>query len=303
MQQWRLAAKLSFHGDRFSECALDVSALGEVGQFQELVTKTAKALWRAANVRRERLPGGFEESTRLYLRAITPGSTALNLEERVEVDKVRLPLEAEPTYAARAIALLQGVYRRVEQERLLPEALPKPLVDDYLRWGGTLQEGEAIEIESPTGGTARLTPASRALLLQFAEGRHEAPVDLTGEVLEADVRQRRFQLFPSDGGGIPVQFAPEEEDQVTAALRDHRSIQLRVVGRGEYAATGRLLGVSSVAALQLVSGQPRAFDPSVPPIEAVIEQLVSEVPSEAWANLPDDLIENLDHYIYGTPKE
>jgi hypothetical protein len=44
-------------------------------------------------------------------------------------------------------------------------------------------------------------------------------------------------------------------------------------------------------------------DRSVPRIEDRIAELVRQVPPEAWDSLPDDLIENLDHYIYGTPKE
>ena len=41
---------------------------------------------------------------------------------------------------------------------------------------------------------------------------------------------------------------------------------------------------------------------SARPIEEVIGELAAEVPQEEWDNLPDDLIENHDHYLYGTPK-
>lgn len=37
-------------------------------------------------------------------------------------------------------------------------------------------------------------------------------------------------------------------------------------------------------------------------IEDKIAQIVADVPPEVWDNLPDDLSEQLDHYLYGTPK-
>jgi len=39
-----------------------------------------------------------------------------------------------------------------------------------------------------------------------------------------------------------------------------------------------------------------------PPIEDVLRKTASEVPQEEWDALPSDLIDNLDHYVYGTPK-
>lgn len=39
------------------------------------------------------------------------------------------------------------------------------------------------------------------------------------------------------------------------------------------------------------------------PIHEVIAAIVEDVPKEEWANLPADLSDNLDHYIYGTPKK
>ena len=33
-----------------------------------------------------------------------------------------------------------------------------------------------------------------------------------------------------------------------------------------------------------------------------IRDLFSDVPQEEWDNWPDDLIDNLDHYLYGTDK-
>jgi hypothetical protein len=37
-------------------------------------------------------------------------------------------------------------------------------------------------------------------------------------------------------------------------------------------------------------------------IEEEIAEIVADIPPEAWKRLPDDLSDQLDHYIYGTPK-
>jgi hypothetical protein len=39
------------------------------------------------------------------------------------------------------------------------------------------------------------------------------------------------------------------------------------------------------------------------PIEETLAALAAEVPKEEWDKLPADLTDNLDHYIYGTPKK
>lgn len=39
------------------------------------------------------------------------------------------------------------------------------------------------------------------------------------------------------------------------------------------------------------------------PIEEIAEEIFAEVPSQEWERLPADLSDQLDHYIYGTPKK
>jgi hypothetical protein len=34
----------------------------------------------------------------------------------------------------------------------------------------------------------------------------------------------------------------------------------------------------------------------------IIAEIAAKVPPEAWDALPDDLSDNLDHYLYGTPR-
>jgi predicted DNA-binding antitoxin AbrB/MazE fold protein len=44
------------------------------------------------------------------------------------------------------------------------------------------------------------------------------------------------------------------------------------------------------------------FDPNAPTIEEELAAIWADVPEAEWSRLPADLTDNLDHYLYGTPK-
>ena len=48
---------------------------------------------------------------------------------------------------------------------------------------------------------------------------------------------------------------------------------------------------------------PTASEPSRRTIEDEIAAIWADMPASEWDRLPPDLSDNLDHYIYGTPKE
>lgn len=43
--------------------------------------------------------------------------------------------------------------------------------------------------------------------------------------------------------------------------------------------------------------------PSLPPFLQFVEEISAQIPTEEWAKLPSDLSKNIDHYLYGTPKD
>lgn len=45
------------------------------------------------------------------------------------------------------------------------------------------------------------------------------------------------------------------------------------------------------------------YDKSAKAIEDVLEELAREIPQEEWDKLPNDLNDNLDHYLYGVPRQ
>jgi hypothetical protein len=61
------------------------------------------------------------------------------------------------------------------------------------------------------------------------------------------------------------------------------------------------------ASVQVVLGEPDVASPVLgrakKPIREEIAEIAQRVPPEEWANLPQDLSDQLDHYIYGTPKQ
>jgi hypothetical protein len=45
------------------------------------------------------------------------------------------------------------------------------------------------------------------------------------------------------------------------------------------------------------------YDPTVPPIWETVVAIGASIPEEEWDKVPRDLSKNLDHYLYGAPKE
>jgi hypothetical protein len=127
-------------------------------------------------------------------------------------------------------------------------------------------------------------------------------VELVGKVLEADVRQKRFQLWTDNETHVSVDFSESEEAEVTTALRDHRSLCARVKGRAEFSPQGQPLRVTEIESLALEPVGEAPHDNQGPPIEEVLAELARQVPKGEWDKLPSDLTDNLDHYVYGTPK-
>ena len=53
----------------------------------------------------------------------------------------------------------------------------------------------------------------------------------------------------------------------------------------------------------VAEGDGKEVRPSTPSIEDELAAIWADVPVSEWAKLPKDLTDNLDHYIYGTPKK
>jgi len=75
-----------------------------------------------------------------------------------------------------------------------------------------------------------------------------------------------------------------EDDLLAAAVRDYLSRQRQAVP-------------------QQSDAGPKTPSPDHKSIWEVIEEEIRSMPPEVWDALPIDLSEQLDHYIYGAPKQ
>ena len=300
--KWKEVVRLTFKGDRFRDHALDLRALTELSQFQKMVAETAKTLWRTANPDRERLPPHFEERVRLCLRRIEDGSATAPLEVFMEEQDQMSFLEPEPFEINKAVELAHEVFEAIGADGELPQRFPRALLPEYTRWGQTLADDESVEMKVAEKRPAYLTAAHRRKLEKFAEIPHEDLVEISGEVFEADVKKGRFQVWSGEDTIVTVIFTPEQEDQVTTALKEHKTARMSVKGSGEFSAQGKLLRVLIVDELKLTTDG-ETYDQSARPIEELLSELAKEIPQEEWDRLPDDLNDNLDHYLYGIPKK
>lgn len=305
--KWKEVIRLAFKGQRFQDHALDLSALDELVQFQKMVTETAKALWRAANPDRERLPKNFEDRIRLCLRSIEEGSAVAPLEvyidESSQADMYPGEVQAEPVEIKQAIDLAHDTFRAIERGEPVPDALPKSLISEYSKWGRQLLQDESIELVVKGKRAVKISLPTQAHWGAFVEPSHQNLVEMTGTILEVDVRQGHFQIWQNEKTCVTVNFKSEQEDLITDALKKHRRCKISLKGKGEYSSAGKLQRVISIEEIKLrPTDEPGEEDLFSRSVEDALAELAGSISKEEWKKLPQDLSVNLDHYLYGWPK-
>ena len=294
----------TFKGKRFEDHGLDLDVLPDLYAYKELLVATAKELWKRHHPDRQRLPKNFEDSLCLKFNQIQEGSTALPIYREVETDgQGRFSRADEPDELDEAVQLVAQAVLAANADQALPDQLPKNIIPLFESYGCTLREDESFEQQPANGQTnANYTRKSRERLLQFCTAGYTDRIDCVGEVRAVDLAGK-FDLRLDDGTKLPAKFSPEQEGLVTEALREHASRRLRVKGTADYHPDGRIKGVTRVTQLSIQAAGEPPYDGSAKPIWEVIAEIGATVPEEEWAKVPADLASNLDHYLYGTPKQ
>ena len=300
-EQTREIAHLCFKGARYDGHALDTTALEELVQFQKIVTEMAKAVWEKRYPDHERLPRNFKECTQFVFRKIEDGSTIIPLEMSRNSDQGLWGYLHEEVIEA--VNLTYGAFVAANRdEEPLPEGIPRKVLPSLAAFGKRLPSSVEIQFAPPGREMTPVSPKVRHRLNTMAGDSYVDELKITGRVLEADVRQRRFQIWMEDGINAHVRFTAQQESEVTTTLKEHTSMQLLVKGHGEFNSDGVLRQIQNVEYLEVIPDDAPPFDPNARRIEDIIEENFSKVPDQEWDKVPSDLSHQHDFYLYGINK-
>jgi hypothetical protein len=295
-------AVIRFEGERFAHHTLDVDVTQELVAYKKLVLECAKELWRRRNTDRVRLPRGFEEGFALVFSEIRDGSAGVPLKRRLDVGDDELPLPQEDEFAE-AARLIDRTIMAADAGATLPSDFPRNVIPLYREFGKSLTPEESIfTCAAGQKIEAAYTLPVRERLANWTEATYEDLIDLSGEVSMANVRAGQFTLILDSGETPTGRFSAEQEALVLDALRHHREVRLRVKGVAEFNHADRSLRrLLQVDTVEITGPGEPAYDDSVRPIWEVVAEIGAQAPAETWANVPRDLSERIDEYVYGTP--
>ena len=107
-------------------------------------------------------------------------------------------------------------------------------------------------------------------------------------------------LIAGTGAQVEGRFDELQEALVLDALRNHRSVHLRVTGIAEFSTRDRqikrLVRIESVA---LAPSEAASFDETAPPIWDELTRIGTEVAPGTWDAVPVNLSERIDDVVYG----
>jgi len=294
----------TFKGGRFDDHGIDIDVLPELIAYKAILLETAKELWRKKNPDRQRLPKNFEDSLSLKFYKILPASAAVPIMREIDVEEGLFSFEPLPDELDDAVILVSDSIESVFHSKPIPQDFPKNVIPLFSDYGKTLRPGERIELKAAKkDSNVSYSQKERAALVQLLQTGYEDYVDLVGEIRAADLDGANFAIRLIDDTKIPGKFSQDQEDDIIEALREHASHRLHIKGRGEFLPDGKLKRIVTVTdvSIQTLEGLP--FNETALPIWDVVEEISSSVPDEEWAKLPADLAKNLDHFLYGAPKQ
>lgn len=293
----------TFKGKRFDDHGLDLDVLPDLFAYKQLLVETAKALWRRGHPDRERLPKNFEDGLSLKFFAIEKGSAAVPImreyesEDQADFWKTQPPDELDT-----AVELVNAAIAAADNNQPLPEELPRNIIPLFSDYGKGLRDDESVELKSNrTRSTANYTRSSQRELLARVTSIYTDVVDFTGEVRAVDLGGT-FTLKLDDGAKIPGRFSADQETVVTEALQEHVSRRLRVNGIAEFQPSGEIKSIVKVKDLTIQPAGELTFNAHARPVWEVVAELGSQISAKEWEKVPSDAARNLEHYLYGTPK-
>ena len=286
--------ELRFSGGIYDSCALDDRALEEVVKVMRAISDTAKARWKLSHPHRERLPRRFTDSLQVHMHEIRSGSTIVILDRSPTAGQ---QLDLFDNELSEAVKFMGDAYDAVSGDTEPPSALTPSLCDTYAQLGSRLPSGATLAFVPANRRPTRINDIARVQFRRRLPNTVDDIVDVIGRVLAADVHRHTFQLWLSMTESVNAIFSPEQEDQITAALHEHDSIELRVRGFGRYRSDGEIYRIDRVDSIDDVSLENWVFDPTAPTVSEMVTAAFAAVPDDEWGSLPQDLAARHDDYF------
>lgn len=276
-----------------------MDVLEDVARYKNLLTETAKELWRQHNPARERLPRNFVDALHLKFYEVQDNCATLPLHRQLMVDEQGIMFE-QPDELDEAVVLVAQTIEAANLDQPLPSVFPRRLITMFADYGKSLATDEWIE-QKPAGWnkSVRYDAVARERLQRFADAAYEDHVDLTGTVTMARVLKPRMEMELIDRSIIEAPFRPEDEAIITTALKEHSTARVRVVGRGLFSGQGLLQRMIEISSVTMLVGGMQSHDPGAKPIWEEFDEILSTVTAGELAMLPTDGAEHHDKYISG----
>lgn len=296
-------------GGRFDglQGLLEFDVVKELLTYKDILTEIAKETWRHNNPDRKNLPHDFEKDIRLAFGSIRPGSVAVPVERLFEVEVNTLPYEPPKDEIDEAARTIEQTLRAAERDERFPDGLTKSVIPMFGQWGGTLQEGEAIELYgNGASERARFDGVIRERIISCGASGYRDRIAVTGEIRRAELLSKEggnFAIHLDNGSVVHGAFSSQQESLITDGLHRHKDVRLRIEGLMEFGPDGRMKKVLEIGNMRLVPSIGEEYDHTARPIWEVAVELGRSILDEEWDKMPTDAAQNLDHYLYGMPKE
>jgi hypothetical protein len=208
---------LRYVGARYEGHRLPLDVLPDLSAFRDLIASYAKAQWRAAHKKRERLPKGFEKSIAFNLVGVGDGSAVPTLEWDRATAQLLLPdfkdeLEdlVEQSYH-RVLALVDGADSRQDAVELSSENIRA-----LNHFGSGLLDDERIEFVGSRGADGNVVYLDlwrRKRLITRGRDSYQTRFESIGRLLGSEIDTTGANGFiivaTTDHGTLRIPMSPE----------------------------------------------------------------------------------------------
>jgi len=236
-----------FDGARFGEHTLPLEVARDLAAYESLVVELAKHLYIQDHPDRQRVPKGFAADFHLHLDRVDDGC-ARPLLSIVVAGALALGAGADNIYFERARDLIAECIASSDGQ--LPEAFPRSLLVHFNQVGRSLRADERMELPTPGGGAAVLTPERRKHLVLAADKVYEREIELSGTIGEADWEKSTFRLRLADSSSAVIPM-PQSFHSQAREFGGRNRHQVTVTGIATFDSWDKLQKVITVDSLEI----------------------------------------------------